>query len=448
MKQIHFSRFSFQTQKISDFLIQITSSLCLCLLYLLANGLFIDSVFAEMSDKEKVEFIESLAEPLKEKKVFYRWQSETARKNLIEAGEMTPQLYKHFMSHREGNVGGGLYIAEDVVSSSGYGRTLMQVEIEAGYRFLNLQDPKIQKKLKKKGITNTDVFKSKARVAVKDIVTGKRSWWALKKQEGVRFKPFSGRGINLNTLTKGYNNLQRDAQREFFINSVREDILKRAETNSFIFESPFVKIVEEVHGREYVKDAVNRHITSRPSIETFAEGVKIFQNVGEYLSEANQNRIVNKALPHIRNSLDAGSFLQINAGHLSDEAIMKIVNKTVPKFYLVNAAADFLERSKSFLPKNYITTIVKNTLKHFKTTQEITDFLERTGAYLSKSDRNRLMKQALSFINSEGELKAFQKILPEEEYNETLKKFQNSQKNMVNRTTERLRCLKRWLSIP
>ena len=43
----------------------------LCFLSLL----FISSALAEMSDKEKREFIESLAEPSKEKRVFYRWQS-------------------------------------------------------------------------------------------------------------------------------------------------------------------------------------------------------------------------------------------------------------------------------------------------------------------------------------------------------------------------------------
>ena len=65
---------------------------CFLCLYFISNAL------AEMSDEEKREFIESLAKPSKEKKVFYRWQSEASRKTLIEAGEMTPKLYDYFMN--------------------------------------------------------------------------------------------------------------------------------------------------------------------------------------------------------------------------------------------------------------------------------------------------------------------------------------------------------------
>ena len=128
MEQIKSFSLYLQTQiKKSGFLIQttITPSLWLCLLCLLANALFSDSALArffKLSDQKKREFIESLAKPSKEKKVFYRWQSETARKNLIEAGEMTPQIYKYFMEHTGGDVlGAGLYIAEDLSSSSRFG---------------------------------------------------------------------------------------------------------------------------------------------------------------------------------------------------------------------------------------------------------------------------------------------------------------------------------------
>ena len=119
----------------------------LCLVCLLANSLFINPALARLprlSDKEKREFIESLAEPSKEKKVFYRWQSEAAGKNLIKAEEMTPKLYDYFMKH-DGISGAGLYIAEDITSSSRFGNTLIQVEVEPGYKFLDLADPHINK---------------------------------------------------------------------------------------------------------------------------------------------------------------------------------------------------------------------------------------------------------------------------------------------------------------
>ena len=105
---------------------------------------------AEISDHEKREYIESLAKPSKEKKVFYRWQSEQSRKILIEEGEMTPKLYNYFMDVSDGYGGSGLYVSEDLTSSSGAGGTLIQVEIEPGHKYLDLDDPEIRKKINSK----------------------------------------------------------------------------------------------------------------------------------------------------------------------------------------------------------------------------------------------------------------------------------------------------------
>ena len=599
----------------------ITPFLRLCLLCLLANSLFIDSALARLprlSDKEKREFIESLAKPSKEKKVFYRWQSEAAGKNLIEANEMTPQLYNYFMNHN-GISGAGLYIAEDITSSSRFGNTLIQVEVEPGYKFLDLSDPHINKQLWEKKIAHSDIYRLNPKVAVKN--NSRDPWWVLKSREGIKFKPFSSQRVSLDTLANSYHNLLGKPQGNFFKTSIREDILRRAQTDSFVLESPFVEILEEEYGREYVQETIKSHIASRPPIKTLSEGTKILKNTGEYLSISDRKRITNMAikispkniqesidfleyakdvlsnadrkiitdmtknipaqslqesidfleyakdmlsksdrkriaamaikvspknmqesidfleyakdvlsnadinklvdntpmlhygsssrssfidkgvllmaqagerlskesgkklveklipliwghvdagkllsstgaflspqhkkriidetLPYIKNSESSGYFLKTSTDYLSDKEIMRVINKAVPEFSPASAAADFLERGKSFLPKNHITTIVKNTLQYFNTKEEVVDFLERAGAYISKSDRNRIMKQALSFIDSEGELKAFQKVLPEVEYNKALKKFQISPKRMVNKMTERLRCLKRQLS--
>ena len=185
-----------------------------------------------------------------------------------------------------------------------------------------------------------------------------------------------------------------------------------------------------------------------PHIDNYNDTKSLFRITKAFLSPQNEIRIIDKILLYSKNSGISSDFLKNNANYLSDEGIMRIVNKNkaVPEFYSASATADFIERSKSFLPKNHITEIVKNTLKYFQTKEEVVDFLERAGAYLSKSDRNEIMKKAFFFITSEEELKAFQDILPESEYNEALKKFQTSPKRMVNRMTERLRCLKRQLS--
>ena len=214
----------------------------LCLVCLLANSLFIDSALARLSDQKKQDFIERLAELSKERKVFYRWQSETSRQNLLDAGEMTPQLYKYFSKISKNDFSGaGLYAAEDPSFSSHFGETLIQIEIEPGYRFLDLTDSNVREQLRKAGITHDDVYKLNPRIAVKNTL--ENPWWVLKEQKGIKFTPFSSQRINLDTLVKNYNNLRGEVQREFFKDAIREDILRRAEKSIDVFGSSLVEIV-------------------------------------------------------------------------------------------------------------------------------------------------------------------------------------------------------------
>ena len=313
----------------------ITPPLWLCLLCLLANALFIDSALArffKLSDQEKREFIESLAKPSKEKMVFYRWQSETARQNLIEAGEMTPQIYKYFMEHTGGDVlGAGLYIAEDISSSSRFGGTLIQVEIEPGYKFLDLSNPKIQKKLQKKGIDREDVYMLDPKVAVKSSIG--KPWWVLKNQKGVQFKPFSSQEISLDILLNNYQSLDGTKQQEFFRASISKDVLMRANKNSFVLENPHaLEIIEKSYGRKYVEEAVKNHIASRPPIARFSEGTEILKNIGKYLSEEDRKRIadITKNLPP-KNIQESADFLKYAKDVLSD-ADINTINEALKKF--------------------------------------------------------------------------------------------------------------------
>ena len=126
---------------------------------------------------------------------------------------------------------------------------------------------------------------------------------------------------------------------------------------------------------------------------------------------------------------------------------MKVLKKAVPKFSYVSSAAQFIERSEFFLPKKYISEIVKDSLPSFENTEEVVNFLKRTGVHLSKPDREMLMEKALNFINSEEQLKAFQSVLPDSEYQAALKQFQNSSKGVGGRMSERLKCLRRQLQL-
>ena len=506
-----------------------------------------------MSDQEKREFIESLSEPSKEKKVFYRWQSEEARRNLIETGEMTPELYDRFM-RQSGYLGGGVYIAEDMASSSPFGDTLMQVEIEPGYKFLNLTDPKIQKKLREKGILVdelTQIFNPK--VAVKD--TRESGWWVLKAKEGVKFKPFSSQATGLSTLSEAYEKIEKEKQKAFFKSSVKEDILKRAETNSFVLESPFVEILEEEHGHKYVEDAVNRHMASRSLIRTAGEGMEIFLHAGKYLSEHERTkirgkittlpietaevgvRILQKIGPHlseknrtkiankiadlpiqtvkegikilsledqyfpgtkkakiatkipIKNVQEGEQVLRIASQYLSEAEKAKIVDK-IP-FETAREGAHKLFYLRDYLPKreqdkilNRIAALPIETIGEgmevflyagqylsedeaarildkipFKNVSEGVKILENAGFYLSDTNKTKVAEKTLPFVTSEEELEQFKRHLSDSEYKDVLKKFQaraqtsingkNSSGNSdgnTNDNTERVKCLKKWLS--
>ena len=155
--------------------------------------LFSSFAFANMSDSEKRNFIESLAKPSAETKTFYRWQSKDTREQLLSAGQMTPALYEYYVGNgpEKGNwhlAGQGLYVSEDTHSSSNYGETVIKVEVEKGYPFIDLNEANIKARLQEKGITIEEAYRLKPRVAVKDIE--RDNWWCLKKREGIRFKPF------------------------------------------------------------------------------------------------------------------------------------------------------------------------------------------------------------------------------------------------------------------
>ena len=143
-------------------------------------------VFSKMSDDEARAFLESLAESSPEKKVFYRWQSETSKKNLLQTGEMTPKLHNYFMNSTNDLAGAGFYVAEEIFSSTGFGGTIIKVEVEPSYKYLDLLDEQIQEKLQEANLTKEDVYRLNPKVAVKYTDT----FLVLKAQEGVKFKVF------------------------------------------------------------------------------------------------------------------------------------------------------------------------------------------------------------------------------------------------------------------
>ena len=297
------------------------------------------SALAESSDSRKMEFVEQLAQPFLEKKVFYSWVSEASWKTLIEAEEWTPELYEHYMYiSRDYSFGSGFYVSENI--SVDYRpdsrKALIQVEVEtdnprgSGYKYLDLLQREIQYALKGKNIDIQELlnFRFNSQIAIKYSPAGDR--WVLKGRKGVRFKPFSSEDMSLDTLEQNYHKLHYDRQ-VFFKTAIRVDILNREQRGDpAILSSPFIKIVEEARGIAYVSAAIYNVINSPDfRIETMQDALRWLKNTRGYLSVQDERKLAKAAkdLP-VNSTEEAIVFLTLAKKHLSAAEIRKIVLRT------------------------------------------------------------------------------------------------------------------------
>lgn len=321
---------------------------------------------------------------------------------------MTPELYNYFMNLQDATVaaGEGFYVAEDLASSSRYGASLIQVELEPGYKYLDLTDPDIYSQFKKNGISEVDVYNLNPRIAVK--YSG-HPWWVLKGQEGVKFKPFSSREISLDTLGKAYDEILDQPQKSFFKDAIKKDVLKRAKKNSFVLESPFVDIVEEAYGRQYVQEAVKSHIASRPAFRALSDGIGVLNNAGKYLSRTNKKRIIDmvKKIPS-KNIQESADFLKYAKDVLSDTDVRKIVDNTpiikgnksilLDIWYESSLLMKYVGES---LSEDSLNKFVEKLIPHIDSYEFAVSLLSKT-ASLSPQNKKKIIDKAISLIrNSE-----------------------------------------------
>ena len=300
-------------------------------LYLL-YPLFISPVLAEMSNQEKREFIESLAEPIGEKRVFFRWQD---RKN-VKKRKITGEFAKHFESNW-GAAGSGIYVAKDLFSSSDFGDHLVQVEVEPNYKFLDLNSPKVQEKINQKGITLNDIYnKLEPKVMLRDTVSS--TWYVLKDNKGVNLKPFSPRELSLDTLEfvymfkngtpggKTFDKISKE-KRENIINFVKKEILRRAEKSPGILKG-FIKYPAK-KGVEFLSSAANFSPDVRVAImdnilshiTTVKEGMFLLAEEGKVFSESEKSQIAKKVVKTTKELETFSEFL--------DKKSYKEIKKTI-----------------------------------------------------------------------------------------------------------------------
>jgi hypothetical protein len=180
---------------------------------------------AEMSDKQKVEYIMRLAQPTQEEQVFYRWQPKTSGDELIKSGHFSNNLFTRFMNKTHGvNAGPGLYISESMHSSATFGgenANLIEVHIAKDTPTLNLTDLDTERKLRANGISIDDVIRLNPPVVINYI----SDWHVVKHTQGVTFKPFDPQKYSFDRLHKEYRDILEEpsgSAKDFFIKEVKK----------------------------------------------------------------------------------------------------------------------------------------------------------------------------------------------------------------------------------
>ena len=320
--------------------------------------IFTNSVFAELSDQKKRELIESLAKPLEKPQTFYHWHTDiTFLQRLVKDGKMTSRSYEYLIASQHDQGAAGLGVGESISDTFhfssksmefdgekffGYDDAiLVEVTLDKGYPVLDLSDPEIKMELEQRGISVDEAAHLNPKVAV----TGQPnrandSIWVLKKQQGVKFKAFTSEGKSLKELSEAYYEIMKSSvdaklrsnfkgQPEYFFkNAITKHILEAAKKDSTVWETSLVDILEEKYGREYVIRAVNRHMASRPPVQTFDEGLNILRGTSQYLSTDETEKIARQTkrfpTPSFSSLID---FLESAGKHLSKADIKKAVEE-------------------------------------------------------------------------------------------------------------------------
>ncbi|MDE0092446.1 MAG: hypothetical protein OXN83_04070 [Oligoflexia bacterium] len=468
-------------------------------LCLLLNSL----ALAEMSDEQKRSFIESLAETSQEKRVFYRWQSKKVANNLLRAGEMTPQLYEHFMRKNDPWAGAGIYVAEDISSSSQFGNTLIQVELEPGYKYLDLLDEKVVKKLEAKGLSIEDVYRLNPRVAVRDIKE-RKPYWTLKKREGLKFQPVSIENLSI-ASSRDMRTILLRFERELRNSEHRAQILRKGTSliqstedgakllklagkylnpteKEQIVRKSISMIKDTLHGarllidaKEYLNPTEREQIVKKSVslIQSTEDGVRLLRWTENTLNPTEREQIVRKSASLIQSVEDGAKLLIDTKEYLNPAEKDQIMRKTISRIQTADEGNRFFRYTMTLLTPEEYKVVANKTLSLVQTAQEGIDILlsRWIREYLTPKEQKILLSKTLSLIQTvdqgerllkagdsfkpqvkkqiahrilelNGDLTELKELLTDEEYRAVKTEYENSSR----RIKARLNCLKRQLS--
>ncbi len=179
--------------------------------------------------KEQADLIFSLAKPLTQDTVYYRWHPVDATYDLIKMGTYSDEAQAHYYKNWPAS---GLWMATAPESSVLYamstGRksekeqenTLVEVHVPKGTYTLDLYDPNVKEKLVAAGI---DVHKANPKMVVLE-----GEWQYLSTNSGITFTSFNAGNMPTREIFKCLR-LMPDTQRPLFAKLVKESLNGRTD---------------------------------------------------------------------------------------------------------------------------------------------------------------------------------------------------------------------------
>ena len=207
----------------------------LAFLFLMVIAIRSPRGFALSPDEQRV-FLEKMATPLNEDKIFYRWQSRASGDTLIRSGSLDQKLFDYYMrmtgSSSDFAAGRGVYISENAHSSSQFVRgedsgSIIEVRLAKGTKTLDLTNDRVKTALEQAGMQASDVYSLNPKVAVK--YDGSNQWWVVKQPEGVTFAPFEGAHLTPEELFTDYKRLNGPKAKDIYrvaVVKTAKDIVK------------------------------------------------------------------------------------------------------------------------------------------------------------------------------------------------------------------------------
>ena len=312
---------------------------------------FSNAAKAELSQEEKKEFIDQqLAQPFPEGQVHYRWQPDEKTKELLDAGEMTQELYRDFTDIKfmeslrlqiaKGGIrsktlpgaGPGMYISEDIHSSHMPGQTIIRVKLGPHFKYIDKEDLKFKEELHRKGISWKDVERlSGSHIAFKYTDT----WLVVRGRQGVQFKSFSFQKVTLGELETAHRKVEYKAD-EKFKNAIKSEFAKRARRDITVTDSSMMRTLDT----KTADSILDHHKKSTDNIKTSREGANLLKYLGKDFSPEEREEILSQA--------------------------MALADTVEEKIYLLNQAEEYLSKTDR-------RTLIQEIIPHIKTAHQIVE---------------------------------------------------------------------------